>query len=202
MEPEQNHEQTTDSTETEQKPKASSGHGLIGHVANLMGRTVGLAQSSGAKTADGIFAAGRQTGKLLHVPSKLKTLVAFGTEKKRKVEAEVEIERLGRRIERLYARIGERICHSPLFDRSLLSIDPQLEALVSTVRDLEVEVNDLHDQAQFVAEESRRPTKHMESESAVKTEPSCTRGSQESESSESTASPSPEEGEVPPPSAE
>jgi len=198
MEPEQNCEHAPEAVEVRTKSKASSSHGLIGQVAKLMGKTAGLAQSAGAKTADSLVATGRRAGKLLHVPSKLRSLVAYGTEKERKVEIEFEIERFARRIERLYARTGERICHSPLFDRSLLSMDPQLEALVSTVRDLEIELTDLQQQDQRDAEVSH-PSVHEGSESAAeKTESQCTGGSQASQPSEPAPSPAPEEGTVPP----
>lgn len=194
--PEQHHEQTSDSTKASKKPKTSLSYGLIGQVAKLMGKTAGLVQDTGTKTADSIFAAGRQTGKLLDVPSKLLSLAAYGAKKQRKAETEVEIERLRYRIERLYARIGERICHSLLFDRTLLQMDPQLEALVSTVRELEYEVHDLHNQAQIVAEESCCP-RYGASESADKTQPLCTKGLQASESTESVPSPAPKEEEAP-----
>lgn len=189
MGPDQNHVHAFDSAEAKERPKVRSKHGLIGQVAKLIGKTVGLAQSTGAKTAEGVFAAGRQAGQLLHVPSNLRSLVAYDKEQQRKAEA--EIERLSRRIERLYTRIGERICHSPLFDRSLLPMDPQLEAFVATVRELELEAHNLHDQAD--AEESRRP-RHGLLASAAKREPSYTRSPRVSESQTSMPSPAPAEG--------
>ena len=193
MEPDQNHGNAPQTAEESTKSKTS--YGLIGHVAKLIGKTVGLAQSSGTRAAEGIVTAGRQAGKLVHAPAKLRLLVTCRTEKEHKAEVDFEIERLGRRIEKLYARVGERICHSPLFDRSLLTMDPQLEALVSTVRDLEVEVNDLNHQDRVAAEESSSPA-HKASKSAARRGPLCTRGSQASESNESAPSPPPREGEA------
>jgi hypothetical protein len=194
MAPEQNNENASGAEEDSAKTSASSGHGLIGHVAKLLGKTAGLAQATGAKTADRLLATGKQARKILKVPSKLRSLVSYGTQKERKAEMDFEMERLGRRIAKLYTRIGERICHSPLIDRVLLSADPQMEALVSTLRDLEAEVAELQQQERIAAGVSPPPS-HEGSESAAgKMELPREGGSQAIPSSESSPSPAPEEG--------
>lgn len=130
VEPKEQSESPFEDAEAPGAPSASPAYGLIGQVTNLLGRTAGS-----------VLSAGQQAGRLLQVPSRFRSLVSAGS--KRRQEREFEAECLRGRIEGLYARIGERVCHSPLIDRSILSKDPQLEALVSTVRDLEVKAMDL-----------------------------------------------------------
>jgi len=113
-----------------------------------MGHTAGLAQTTGVKTADGLFAAARRAGELLSAPRKLHALVAQGTEKKRQVQLSREIEHVSSRIGELYTRIGERVCNSPEIDRFVRSAEPQLEALISMVRDLEAESRALEQRLQ------------------------------------------------------
>ena len=108
-----------------------------------MGETAGLAQTTGEKAAHGLLAASRQAGRLFAIPSKLRSLVTHQTEKKRRAEVRREIKHLRRRINVLHTRIGERVCNSPLLDRPCLPADPQVEAMVSAVQDLEAEVRQL-----------------------------------------------------------
>jgi hypothetical protein len=100
-----------------------------------MGKTAGLARTAGVKAADGLFAAG---GQVLSVPAKVRSFVAHKTRQKR-AELSRESADLRSRITELYTRIGKRVCDSPQIDPSLLLWDPQLEALISAVQDLEAE---------------------------------------------------------------
>jgi hypothetical protein len=126
--------------------KAPLRHPVVRRLARLVGKTAGLAQTTGVKTADGLLAAGRQAGKVLAVPAKLRSLVARETEKKQKAEVQRAIRDLRSRIVALYTRIGKRVHTSPQADRFQLSADPQLEAMVSMVRDLEAEIRQLEEQ--------------------------------------------------------
>jgi hypothetical protein len=108
-----------------------------------VGKTVGFTQTTGVRTADGLFSTSRRAGKLLSVPAKLRCLVAREAEKKRIAALGRDLAHLRGRISELYTRIGERACNSPQVDRSFLSADPELEALASMVRDLQAETREL-----------------------------------------------------------
>ena len=91
MEPELSPEGGSEEREEPTQARASSGSGVVGHLAKLMGQTAGLAQNTGSKTADSLLAAGRRAGKLLHVPSKLRSILAHKTERNREEEFDFEI---------------------------------------------------------------------------------------------------------------
>lgn len=139
MEPDQDHESTGDASEASSTERDVAGHPLISHVAKLMGKTVGLARTAGVKTADGLLAAGGQAGKLLSVPAKLRSFVAHKTRQQRWAGVSRESADRRSRIAELYTRIGRRICESAQIDRSILSADPEVAALMLAVRDLEAE---------------------------------------------------------------
>ena len=166
----------------------------MSQVAKLMGKTAGLARNTGAKTADGLLAAGRQAGKLLYVPSKLRSIAAPQTEKEPQGECDLETECLRCRIETLYTRIGERICHSPLVDRAGLSADSQIEAILSTVRDLEIEMTYLQQRDQDLTEMSHSPDRQESPTAAGQTELPA----EESGAGKSAPSPAPEKRQAPP----
>ena len=136
MEPEQSHECACDVEEVLSIEAVSAGYPFIRHVAKLMGKTAGLAQSAGVKTASGLLAARGPAGKLLSVPAKVRSFVAEKTGRKRPAGLSRETEDLQSRIRELHARIGKAVCDSPQLDRFVLAADPQLEALISAVQDL------------------------------------------------------------------
>lgn len=138
MEPDQDHESAGDASGASSTERDVAHHPLISRVAKLMGKTAGLARTAGVKVADGLFAAGGQAAKLLSVPAKVRSFVAHKTRQKR-AELSRESADLRCRITELYTRIGKRACDSPQIDPSLLLWDPQLEALMSAVQDLEAE---------------------------------------------------------------
>jgi len=156
VEPEQTCECVPEGAEPPMDSKASPNYGLIGHVTNLLGKTVGLTQTAGVKTAGGIFSAsrrvGRKAGRLIRAPFKLGSWVSSGQKKRHELELQLEVERLRDRIERLHVKIGERVCHSPVLDRSILTTDPRLEALVSTALNYELKVENLRQRVLTVPE--------------------------------------------------
>lgn len=137
MEPEQSHECACDAEEVLSIEEVSPGYPFIRHIAKLMGKTAGLAQSAGVKTASGLRAARGPAGKLLSVPAKVRSFVAHKTGPKRPAGLSRASEDLQSRIHELHTRIGTAVCDSPQLDRFLLAADPQLEALISAVQDLE-----------------------------------------------------------------
>lgn len=139
-------------------PRESERRGFVSYLMKIVGKTVGLAQKAGKKSATDVIKAGRKAGKALQRRSSPSD--PDGTRKEKQKELDrltVEIDQVRSEVRPLFNRIGKRFCALCSENSRLASVDPQIEALVSTALARELHYRGLKERAEALSVELSQP---------------------------------------------